>query len=281
MSKQVFFVLIFSICVYPRLLFAQTACCDDPACHEKANQLVTALGKATDFLGIYPANQPVDLDRKKQFLDSLKKAQPPKYNAIRQAAEQFNEWGSKDVSRRACLGREIGSTTTLTADQRKWVNYFVTDLFSSGFLSPEFRKGFGILVHTGIGASSLFTNSERFASLSGLLLSYTFTPKGQTTGGHIRVLLGPGLYYSATKTYLLIHPRLEYRIKDLGSELASIGCLKLIAQGGFQKDIQLAGLGIGAEISRFHLQLTENYLFNDQALVLQIGLGYSFAFNKQ
>jgi len=142
----------------------------------------------------------------------------------------------------------------------------------------SFRKGFGILVHTGIGASSLFTSSERFASLSGLLLSYTFTPKGQNTGGYVRAMIGPGLYYSATKTYVLVHPRFELRIKDLGSDLASIGCLKLIVQGGFQKNIQLGGLGIGAEISRFHLQLTENYLFNESALVLQFGLGYSFAF---
>ena len=277
MSKQV--VLLFlAICGYPRLSFAQTACCDNPACRDSARQVVTSLGKATDFLGVYPSGQPVDDERKKQFIDSLKNNEPTRYNAIRQAAKQFDEWGSIEVSRRDCLTSQFEN---LSADQRKWVSYFITALFSSGFRSPEFRKGFGILVHTGIGASSLFTSSERFASLSGLLLSYTFTPKGQNTGGYVRAMIGPGLYYSATKTYLLVHPRFEFRIKDLGSDLASIGCLKLIVQGGFQKDIQLGGLGIGAEISRFHLQLTENYLFNESALVLQFGLGYSLAFNKQ
>jgi hypothetical protein len=277
MSKQV--VLLFlAICSYPRLSFAQTACCDNPACRDSARQVVTSLGKATDFLGVYPSGQPVDDERKKQFIDSLKNNEPARYNAIRQAAKQFDEWGSIDVSRRDCLTSQFEN---LSPDQRKWVSYFITALFSSGFRSPEFRKGFGILVHSGIGASSLFTNSERFASLSGLLLSYTFTPKGQNTGGHVRVMIGPGLYYSATKTYLLVHPRFEFRIKDLGSDLASIGCLKLIVQGGFQKNIQLGGLGIGAEISRFHLQLTENYLFNESALVLQFGLGYSFVFNTQ
>jgi len=277
MSKQV--VLLFlAICSYPRLSFGQTACCDNPACRDSARQVVTSLGKATDFLGVYPSGQPVDDERKKQFIDSLKNNEPARYNTIRQAAKQFDEWGSINVSRRDCLTSQFEN---LSPDQRKWVSYFITALFSSGFRSPEFRKGFGILVHTGIGASSLFTSSERFASLSGLLLSYTFTPKGQNTGGHVRVMIGPGLYYSATKTYLLVHPRFEFRIKDLGSDLASIGCLKLIAQGGFQKDIQLGGLGIGAEISRFHLQLTENYLFNESALVSQFGLGYSFAFNKQ
>jgi len=277
MSKQV--VLLFlAICSYPWLSFAQTVCCDNPACRDSARQVVTSLGKATDFLGVYPSGQPVDDERKKQFIDSLKNNEPARYNAIRQAAKQFDEWGSIDVSRRDCLTSQFQN---LSADQRKWVSYFITALFSSGFRSPEFRKGFGILVHTGIGASSLFTSSERFASLSGVLLSYTFTPKGQNTGGHVRVMIGPGLYYSATKTYLLVHPRFEFRIKDLGSDLASIGCLKLIAQGGFQKDIQLGGLGIGAEISRFHLQLTENYLFNESALVLQFGLGYSFVFNTQ
>ena len=277
MSKQV--VLLFlAICSYPRLSFAQTACCDNPACRDSARQVVTSLGKATDFLGVYPSGQPVDDERKKQFIDSLKNNEPARYNAIRQAAKQFDEWGSINVSRRDCLTSQFEN---LSPDQRKWVSYFITALFSSGFRSPEFRKGFGILVHTGIGASSLFTSSERFASLSGLLLSYTFTPKGQNTGGYVRAMIGPGLYYSATKTYLLVHPRFEFRIKDLGSDLASIGCLKLIVQGGFQKDIQLGGLGIGAEISRFHLELTENYLFNESALVLQFGLGYSFAFNKQ
>jgi len=277
MSKQVvlLFLAIFS---YPRLSFAQTACCENPACRDSARQVVTSLGKATDFLGVYPSGQPVDDERKKQFIDSLKNNEPARYNTIRQAAKQFDEWGSINVSRRDCLTSQFEN---LSPDQRKWVSYFITALFSSGFRSPEFRKGFGILVHTGIGATSLFTSSERFASLSGLLLSYTFTPKGQNTGGYVRAMIGPGLYYSATKTYLLVHPRFEFRIKDLGSDLASIGCLKLIAQGGFQKDIQLGGLGIGAEISRFHLQLTENYLFNESALVLQFGLVYSFAFNTQ
>jgi len=169
----------------------------------------------------------------------------------------------------------------ITKEQQNWKGYFMAAFITSGFQSPEFRKGFGILVHSGIGASSLFTSSERFASLSGLVFSYTFTPKGQNSGRHIRAMIGPGLYYSATKTYLLIHPRFEFRVKDLGSELAGIGCLKLIAQGGFQKEIQLAGGGIGAEVSNSHLQLTENYLFNEAALVLQFGIGYSFELSKQ
>jgi hypothetical protein len=279
MIKQVRSLLFLTICFYPQLLlFAQTACCDDPGCHDKAKQLVTAIGKATEFLGAYPANQPVDFNGKKRFLDSLKTYQPSKYNAVKKAAKQINDWGSRDLSRRVCLSREYGK---LTEDQLNWVNYFITAFYTSGFQSPEFRKGVGLLVHTGIGASSLFKSSERFASLSGLLLSYTFTPKGQNAGGHVRAMIGPGLYYSATKTYLLVHPRFEFRIKDLGNEITNIGCLKLIAQGGFQKDIQLAGLGIGAEISRFHVQLTENYLFNDSVFALQIGLGYSFLFSKQ
>jgi hypothetical protein len=280
MSKQVLPVLFLTICIYPQLLFAQIACCDDPACHDKAKQVATAIGKSVEFLGVYPgdAQLPLNDEGKKRYLDSLKKNNPSNYNTIKKAARQLNDWKSEDPSQKVCLNGELAK---LTLDQLKWVNYFTTAFFSSGFRSPEFRKGFGLLVHTGIGASSLFTSSERFASLSGLLVSYTFTPKGQNTGGLVRAMIGPGLYYSATKTYLLVHPRFEFRIKDLGSDLASIGCLKLIAQGGFQKDIQLAGLGIGAEISRFHVQLTENYLFNDSALVLQIGLGYSFVFNKQ
>jgi hypothetical protein len=281
MSKQVRLVLFFAICIYPQLLFAQTACCDDPACHDKAKQLVVAMGKATDFLGAFQPTPPMDVNGKKQFLDSLKKNEPSKYDAIRKAMNEYHDFINKDESQKDCVQTQIGDPANLSDDESRWVGYFITSFFSSGFRSPEFRKGFGILIHTGIGASSLFTSSERFASLSGLLLSYTFTPKGQNTGGHIRILLGPGLYYSATKTYLLVHPRIEFRIKDLGSELASIGCLKLVAQGGFQKDIQLAGLGMGIEISSFHVQVTENYLFNDSALVLQFGLGYSFAFNKQ
>jgi len=280
--KQVRSVLFLVICIYPPLLFAQTACCDDPSCRDKANQLLTSFGKATDFLGPYSAaNHPTSPKEKQRFLDSLKTAQPSKYNAIKEAAKQIIDWESEDVKRRACMVRLGSDPNIVTEEQSKWGDYFMAAFTTSGFRSPEFRKGFGILIHTGIGASSLFTSSERFASLSGLLLSYTFTPNGQNTGGHIRALIGPGLYYSATKTYLLIHPRFEFRIKDLGSDLASIGCIKLIAQGGFQKDIQLVGLGIGVEISNFHVQLTENYLFNESALVLQFGIGYSFAFDKQ
>src|SRR5262245_5570847 len=110
MTKQVWSGLLFlAIGIYPQLLFAQTDCCIDPTCHDKAKQLVTALGKATEFLGAYPVSQPVDVDRKKQFIDSLKKNQPSNYNAVKQAAIQFNDWGGKEVSRRDCLGQEIGN----------------------------------------------------------------------------------------------------------------------------------------------------------------------------
>jgi len=281
MNKQVL-VLFLAICIYPRLSFAQTACCDNPACRDSASRLLKAFGLSTDFLGPYStANHPTSKNEKKQFLDSLKTAQPSNYNAIKEAAKQIVDWQSVNVNRRKCMVLLESDDNVITKEQSDWKGYFMAAFITSGFQSPEFRKGFGILIHSGIGASSLFTSSERFASLSGLLLSYTFTPKGQNSGGHIRAMIGPGLYYSATKTYLLIHPRFEFRIKDLGSDLAGIGCLKLIAQGGFQKDIQLAGLGFGAEVSNFHLQLTENYLFNESALVLQFGIGYSFELSKK
>ena len=277
MIKSLPVLLALTGMLYSLQLQAQN-CCDDPACHDKAKQFAADIGRAVDFLGPYPPDQPVDFKGKKHFLDSLKVYKPAKYVAIKLAAKHINDWSSKDVSRRVCLSREY---QTLSEDQQFWANYFITDLYSSRFRSPEFRKGAGLLLHSGIGASSPFKSTELFASLTGLLLSYTFTPKGQTTGGRIRVLLGPGLYYSATNIYWLVHPRVEFRLVDLGNELTNIGCLKLIAQGGFQKDIQLAGLGVAAEISRFHIQLTGNYIFDPSAFVLQTGLGYSFAFNKK
>jgi hypothetical protein len=263
-----------------QLLRAQTtACCDDPACHAKATQLVTTIAKAVEFLGPYPADQPVSFVGKKKFLDSLKRCKPSNYNAIKKAAKQINDWDNdKDVSRNICLSVEYGK---LREDQTQWIIYFLEAFYASRSSSPEFHKGLGVLLHSGIGPISLFKNTERFASLSGLLLSYTFAPKGKTTGGHVRVLIGPGLYYSATKNYLLVHPRFEFRIKDLGNELTNFGCLKVIAHGGFQKEIQLVGLGLAAEISRFNIQVTENHEFKQSVFLLQIGLGYSFLFMKK
>jgi hypothetical protein len=281
MRKQILAALIFllAVSIQPIRLQAQTTpCCNDVTCHTNATKLATNMSKSVEFLGVYPANQPVSYEGKKKFLDSLKKCRPSNYNAIKKAAKQINDWSAKDPSRNICMSIEYGN---LPEDRLLWINYFITTFYVSVSSSPEFRKGFGMLLHTGIGASSLFTSGERFASLSGLMLSYTFAPAGKTAGGRVRALIGPGYYYSATKNYLLVHPRLEFRIIDIGSELTNIGCLKLIAQGGFQKKIQLGGLGFAVEISRFHIQVTGNYDFKQSVFVLQSGLGYSFLFTRK
>ena len=98
-------VLFFAICIYPRLSFAQTACCDNPACRDSASRLLKALGQSTDFLGQYfTANHPTSKNEKKEYLDSLKTAQPSNYNAIKEATRQIIDWQSVNLNRKKCIG---------------------------------------------------------------------------------------------------------------------------------------------------------------------------------
>ena len=278
MAKQLLVCTVISVLSIMALspVAAQTTpCCDDPPCREAAKKRVTSVGNATLFLGPFRSGYPVDFAGKKRFLDSLKGSRPLEYDVLRSAIKELNQWSRKEPSRVICLSRAYQD---LTEDQLYWLSYFRTSFYASSFRSPEFRKGFGSLFHAGTGASALFKSAERFASVGGLLLSYTFATDGQASGGRFRVLIGPGWYYSAARTFWLVHPRLEYRLSDIGNEMTSIGCLKLVAQGGFQRQRQLAGAGLAIELSRFHIQLTHNYVFDESVFVLQAGLGYSITF---
>jgi hypothetical protein len=273
------FLLLSLICVYYSCpAQAQTTeCCANPACKSRAGELATALGNSVKFLGTYPPDQPMDLVGKSKFIESLKVNKPKNYDQIVKTVKNIHAWIPHDDSRAVCLRHAYDG---LTMDQLKWVGYFLTSLYSSSFHSPEFAKGFGLHFHTGLGVKSLFSSTEQFVSTNGILLSYTFTPKGEVTGGHLRLLIGPSIYYSQTKAYVMINPRVEFRISDLGNELTNIGCIKLIAQGSFQTKVQLAGLGLAAEISRFNVELTGDYNFSQHALVFQTGLMYSVFFKK-
>jgi len=275
-----FFLFLLMACFYSVTSLHAQECCDKPECKTKAHELATAIGNAVNFLAPYPANQPVDEDSKKQFIEALKKDKPAEYNAILIAAKNINAWSSagtqdEQISKSSCLSREYQK---LGPDPSDWVQYFLNSFNSSSFRSPEFAKGFNVHFYSGTGVRRPFAHTEGFISVSRLLFSYTFVKGKNDAGGHVRVMIGPALYYSRQKAYLMINPRAEFRINDIGNDLVSIGCYKLIVQGNFQKHIQMVGIGIGAELSKFNVEFTPDYDFKSHSMLLQISLGYTFLF---
>ena len=280
MRKYYFFLsLLFCVPFFSATSIAQTIeCCDDPACKAEGERLVKQADKALDFLGPYPADVKTDYEGKRDFIQSIKIKQPGHYNKLRKAIRDINKWSVKNSSRRVCLSRLYANL--LTEHKLNWLDYFVSAFYSSSFKSPEFSKGFGTHLHVAMGSQSLFTNEERFVSTGGALVSYTFTPKGETAGGRFRIMLGPSFFYSTTKTYLMVNPRAEIRLFDIGNDFTNIGCFKLITQGAFQKEIQMAGLGLAAEISRFNIEFKGDYEFKSNSFIVQTGLMYSIFYNR-
>lgn len=85
------------------------------------------MGKATDFLGAFQPTPPMDVNGKKQFLDSLKKNEPSRYDAIRKAMNEYHDFINKDESQKDCVQTQIGDPANLTDDESRWVGYFITN----------------------------------------------------------------------------------------------------------------------------------------------------------
>lgn len=275
--RNVFFSLCTVLFFYPNLLYSQTLCCEQPACKAAAQKLLA------DYVWLFPilGSYPEDPGMVGNILDSVRRYFPEQYQKIgqlvlRNAAMEDQE-GFKDCF--DAVQRE--SNLESQEDILYWRGYLRTYFIKSkGLRSPEFARGPGLHLYVHQGVIGAGNPAEAYAFTANGFLSYTFTRKGQPTGGRWRAMIGPAFYYSNRTAFLLANPRVEYRLSDIGSELLHIGCIKLIGEAQVNDTRLFAGGGIGAEIACFHLQAGALYETRQEVLQLQIGIGYQKIFRK-
>lgn len=269
-SSSIIFLLSFS----GKNLTAQTVpCCQDQACSQLATDYAGKFTNEVKLLGKYSDDDQL----RQQLLDSISRVNAAGYKKLLQQVSTIHDWSVEDNSRLDCMLEKMPADNI---DPTYWLSYLLGTQYASTFKSPEFVKGPGIFFHLNQGALNLFAQQEGYALTGGALLSYTFTKKGEDAGGRLRVMIGPSIFYSGQTVNLLVNPRLEWRLLDIGGELTSIGCVKLITEANLNDNLQIAGIGLGADISKFALQLSGGYEFSNKDYLILLGIGYHIRMKK-
>jgi hypothetical protein len=239
---------------------AQTNCCDDVACKQRAKELAdkitglaVSLGKFTPFgsPGYPQKNDSILLEFKTQF--------PDRYNEFTKAikdisAEFIDDQGGQN--KQLCF---LDQLPINTADNTMaWVNY-IRDV-KPVFPSTEFCKGFKKRFELSQGASA-FLSKQSMAYLGALrfYLIYTFSEKDKC-GGRFRLMTGPGFFLRDAKAHLTLSSRLGVRIGDLKGGVFSIGNFNFF--GGFNSNFNqfnYAESGFEAELGWLGLNLSAVY----------------------
>ncbi|MBX7110026.1 MAG: hypothetical protein K1X61_15355 [Chitinophagales bacterium] len=270
-----FFLFIIVLLFTADPLTAQnTACCQDPACTQLAATYADKFITEVKMMGKYSDDDQV----RQRAMDSVSHANAAGYKKMMQQVSAIHDWSADDNSRLDCMLEKMPADNI---DATYWLSYLMGTRYASSFKSPEFVRGFGIFIHVNQGAINLFGKEEGYALTGGALLSYTFTKKGEEAGGSVRAMIGPSVFYSGQTVNLLVNPRMEWRLFDIGGELTSIGCVKLITEANLNDNLQIAGIGLGADISKFALQLNGGYEFSNDDFLLLLGIGYHIPVRKK
>ncbi len=204
LKNTISFIIIFLLSY--QITFGKD-CCQDTKCSNRAQDLSERLQKEVVSLGPKPGNA----QARSVFLDSLKHANPNKYQSIMNIAAEYNKRSKNDSDKKRCFFSFI-----LNGDVNDWVTTIVArNAKPTPLRSPEFCKGSGIHIDANYGVFDLGKNTEAFSSSLRALWSYTFSKNGNC-GGRFRIMLGPAAYYQDNAWEVLGNLRGELRLGDLG-----------------------------------------------------------------
>ncbi|UII34716.1 hypothetical protein LVD17_12945 [Fulvivirga ulvae] len=216
---------------------------------------------------LYPA--PANDAERKVRLDSLKTRDYTAYVQLVNGIKSFI--ASTTPDQQTCFYSVAGNEAVL-----EWVGYiYRNDAPETQSLSPEFQKGWGILAEWNQGALNPFQDDEAYLLTLKGLVGYTFAK--ERSGGHLRLLAGPSMYYSGQDTQFLLTTRAEIRLKDLQAAPVSLGAIKFIAEGSNDiNGLWVFGPGVGVELPSFGVQFL--HLWHTDAVNnhLEIGISYRF-----
>lgn len=158
----------------------------------------------------------------------------------------------------------------------EWIGFLRRqDAPESKSLSPEFQKGWGILAELNQGALNPFQKGEAYLLTIRGLLGYTFAK--ERSGGHVRMFLGPSLYYSNRDVQFLLTSRAEIRLLDLKAPPVSLGAIKFIAEGSTDiNGLWVFGPGLGVELPNLGIQVLHQWHTDEVKNHLEVGISYRF-----
>jgi hypothetical protein len=259
-----------------RPAFAQD-CCGRPACMQEVDSYVVTLKRIlNDFIPI-----PATKEERIMFLDAFAHQEPANYATLRKLVFDLDKVRTKDSTWLLCFATRLLLVNAGPSDENilRWFDFLTRQLLPSDFTSPEFKKGFGLHFDVNQGVADVGKSSQSYSFSMRVLAAYTFTKKGKATGGKWRILARPSWYYQDNRGYLLVNPRVEYRFKDLGNKLVSIGNIKLIADANFG-DINIYGVGAALELYFFGAQVLYQRQDKIKSNHLLLGLFYRFQKRK-
>lgn len=263
--KANIFILLLIFFFQFHVLHAQENCCNDEGCKANAKALSGEILSSFSSLGKDPNN----FELREKILDSFKVSNHNQYAEFVRLVKKLEKFNRENSFGLNCINEFINNEDVLD-----WLTHFFLKYENVKGLSPEFCKGFGLHFDLNTGVADLFNNGESFSSSVRLLLSYTIAKNN--CGGKVRLMLGPSVYYQDQRLLFLINPRAEFRLLDIGTDLISIGNIKLITQANFNRSKLITGLGVGAELYNFGAQLLGEYQMGKQNYSIQTGIFYRF-----
>ncbi|WP_333820637.1 hypothetical protein [Ohtaekwangia sp.] len=266
------YMLVMFTCVATRM-HAQEPCCNRADCKAAIDAYIISLKRLLNDFGTLPSG----IDERKAALENYKTQYRVGYAQLRAIILKIQKISAGDRTWLDCFSQRFIEVDPSVADEDciSWYAYLSTVLLPSEFTSPEFAKGFGVHLDLSQGVADPGKSTEAYALAGRVLLSYTFCKHGHASGGRWRVMAGPSIYYQDTKAYLLANPRVEFRLKDIGNKLASIGNIKLIADGNIG-DVYIVGGGVGLELYKFGVQVLYQRQSEVRSAQLLTGLFYRF-----
>jgi len=217
-------------------------------------------------------------DARQVYIESIQKINPALFSKAQKLVNEGNSKMNNDSKWLRCFQNEFTRINPSSQDLStlNWFAYLAKQT-TAEFVSPEFANGFGFHIDVNQGVADVGKKTETYSFAARGLLSYTFKnfKANKSSGGHSRVLFGISTYYQNNKFLLFANPRYEYKIRDIGNKLTSIGNLKFIADANVG-DTWVIGGGLGIELYNFGLQLLYQRQTNDLSSHILTGLFYRF-----
>lgn len=213
--------------------------------------------------------QPHNDGERRALLDSLKSHDYTSYAILLKNINSFIEQTSQ--AQQTCFYSLANNYNV-----GDWIGFFYrSNAPANKSLSPEFKKGFGLLAEVNQGVIDPFQQGEQYLLTAKSLLAYTFSR--EHSGGRLRMLLGPSLSYSDQEVQFFLTSRAEIRVFDLKANPVSLGTIKLLLEGSTDLNgYWIGGPGAGFEFPNFGFQAL--YQWHTGAIDQQLELGISYRF---
>jgi len=243
---------------------AQTSCCDEAVCKQRAKELADKISGLAGFLGKFtPFGSPGYPQKNDSSLAEFKRQFPDRFNdfnkTIKEISVEFiDDRGTQN--KQLCFSDQLPINTG--DNTMAWVNY-IRDV-KPVFPSTEFCGGLKKRIEISQG-SAAFLSKKNMAYLGALrgYLIYQFAKKDEC-GGRFRLMVGPGFFLHSSTAYITLDSRIGIRIGDIAKEPFHLGNINFFAgynssfghfsyvETGFEVELGWLGFNLAANYDTYH-----------------------------